>query len=187
MQSQPCTAGTHCRDACGGREEEISGLDNFKYRYYMGGVISDLQSLPSDPKPAAADLPFTMNCYKGCTWTQISGGTCTGSSSGTTSSYTAAANLGMTEVFTGYPSSSTKSCATASSRATAAAAVGSTATTTTTSDDSSSSTGIIMGAVGGVVALGAAVGVYYFFKSAPTSAMAKVDDVASPAKSGQGV
>jgi hypothetical protein len=31
-----------------------------RYRYYLTGATSDLVSLPGDPKPSAADVPFTI-------------------------------------------------------------------------------------------------------------------------------
>ena len=59
---------TYCQDECGGVEGAISGIDEFTYRYYMTGKVSDLDSLPSDPKPDDADLyfPYTIACYRGC-------------------------------------------------------------------------------------------------------------------------
>jgi len=90
-----CT-GDYCLDECSGQEKEISGLDNFKYRYYMTGAVSDLYTLPGTPMPAATDYPFTIKCYKGCTWSELSGGDskCTGGSTGVTGSYSAAATTG---------------------------------------------------------------------------------------------
>ena len=107
----PSCSGSYCADACGGIEEEITSLDGFKYRYYLTGEVSDLVSLPADPKPAATDYPFTINCYKGCTWSELSRGTCTGSTDGTATDYTAEAHAGHTDVFTEYASGSTKQCA----------------------------------------------------------------------------
>ena len=62
-----CT-GDYCLDSCSGQEKELPSVDNFKYRYYITGDTSDLVTLPSDPKPAAGDYPYTLKCYVGCTW-----------------------------------------------------------------------------------------------------------------------
>ena len=98
--SQGCS-GSYCLDECSGLELEISGLDDFKYRYYFNGPLSDLVSLPTDPKPATTDYPFAFKCYKGCTYAQLTAGDtrCTGGSSGVTSSYTAAATAGVTAIY----------------------------------------------------------------------------------------
>merc|ERR1711998_255746 len=88
----------------GGKEEEIPDLDAFKYRYYFTGAVSDLYALPSHPKPASTDYPFSIKCYRGCTWSTLSAGSCTGSA-GTTSSYTATANAGYTSQFAAYGTS----------------------------------------------------------------------------------
>ena len=37
---------TYCTDALMGYEGEISGIDNFKYRYYTTGLISDAVTMP---------------------------------------------------------------------------------------------------------------------------------------------
>ena len=42
---------TYCQDACGGYEGALPDVDAFEYRYYLTGKVSDLDSLPSDPKP----------------------------------------------------------------------------------------------------------------------------------------
>ena len=68
-------------DDCGGKLEAIPSLDKFKYRYYFSGATSNLYALPGNPKPDAATVAankFVLNCYKGCTWTTLSAGTCTG-------------------------------------------------------------------------------------------------------------
>ncbi|KAJ1426718.1 YHYH protein-domain-containing protein [Ochromonadaceae sp. CCMP2298] len=106
--SKGCT-GTTCLDSCSGQQSEIPSLDGFKYRYYFTGEISDLVSLPTDPKPAAADYPFTLKCYVGCTWATLSAGTCTGSA-GVSTSYSAAATTGYTTPFTSF--SETRLCGT---------------------------------------------------------------------------
>ncbi|KAK3284955.1 hypothetical protein CYMTET_7421 [Cymbomonas tetramitiformis] len=89
---------THCLDSCSGYEGELSSVDGFKYRYYLSGEVSDLYSLPGDPKPASADYPFTLECYKGCTWAELSANNakCADGTPGTTSSYSATASTGIT-------------------------------------------------------------------------------------------
>jgi len=65
---------TYCQDECGGRARcwsqldarrgirpagyagELSGVDHFKYRYYLTGKVSDLDSLPADPRPDSEAL-----------------------------------------------------------------------------------------------------------------------------------
>lgn len=91
---------TYCLDSCSGMEMELSGVDEFKYRYYFTGATSDLSTLPTDPKPAATDYPFAFACYKGCTHEAFTAGTCTNASAGTTSSYVAAPNAGYTTQYT---------------------------------------------------------------------------------------
>lgn len=91
----------YCLDGCSGLEIELPSIDSFKYRYYMTGSISDLKTLPSNPKPASSDYPFTIKCYKGCTWSELSGddSKCTGGSSGVTSSYSPTATRGYTDQY----------------------------------------------------------------------------------------
>ena len=99
--SSGCT-GTYCLDDCGGMEMEMSGLDDFKYRYYFTGPLSDLVvSLPVDPRPATADYSFSMKCYKGCTYADLSAeaAKCTGGTSGVTNAYTPTALPGYVEIF----------------------------------------------------------------------------------------
>ena len=91
-------SGSYCLDECSGKEEELPSVDKFKYRYYMTGAISDLSSLPSDPKPSADDYPFSLNCHKGCQWDELSSGTCSGDTA-VTDSYSATALLGYTTMF----------------------------------------------------------------------------------------
>ena len=38
---------TLCLDACNGLEKEIPAVDNFKYRYYVSGKLSDGVSMPT--------------------------------------------------------------------------------------------------------------------------------------------
>jgi hypothetical protein len=98
--SNGCT-GDNCLDECSGQESEIPALDNFKYRYYFTGSISDLYTLPTDPKPSTEDYPFSFGCYRGCTWATLSSGSCTGAS-GVTTSYVATATDGYTTPFTDF-------------------------------------------------------------------------------------
>jgi hypothetical protein len=96
-----CT-GDYCLDECGGVEAELTDVDSFSYRYYVVGAASDLSTLPGDPKPSAAAsavfstsrVSFTLNCYRGYVYTDLTGGS-TGTS-GVTSSYTATAMAGVT-------------------------------------------------------------------------------------------
>jgi len=90
---------TYCQDECGGYEGELSGVDTYTYRYYFTGKTSDLNALPSDPKPDSAELyfPFTINCYRGCTYDEMAAGTCAGAA-GTTDAHVAEAHPGVTEV-----------------------------------------------------------------------------------------
>lgn len=96
-----CT-GNYCLDQCGGVEAELSGVDNFKYRYYLVGATSDLATLPVDPKPSTASAPvfsngkvtFSMSCYRGYLYSELTSGS-TGTT-GVTSSYTATATAGVT-------------------------------------------------------------------------------------------
>ena len=103
--SQGCVTdaanGDYCLDECSGLLLEDSTLDNFKYRYYFNGPLSDLVTLPTTPMPATSDYPFAMKCYKGCTYTDLSAGAakCTGGTTGVTSAYTATALTGVTAVF----------------------------------------------------------------------------------------
>ena len=64
---------TYCQDECGGFQGEIAGVDEYTYRYYFTGKTSDLDSLPSDPKPDSAELyfPFSINCYRVCTYEEM--------------------------------------------------------------------------------------------------------------------
>ena len=107
--SQGCV-GPVCLDECGGLLMELPDLDHFIYRYYMTGVISDLTTLPGDPKPAATDYPFALKCQRGCTWSQISGGSCANATSGVTSEYEAKPLDGYSTKFTN--TSTSKKCGT---------------------------------------------------------------------------
>ncbi|EOD09309.1 hypothetical protein EMIHUDRAFT_216710 [Emiliania huxleyi CCMP1516] len=109
--AQGCT-GTYCLDDCSGFEMEIPGLDEFTYRYYFNGPLSDLVSLPTDPKPSASDYPFAMKCYRGCTYADLSAGAakCSGGSSGYTNAYTATALAGVTDIFYSEPSMAAAGC-----------------------------------------------------------------------------
>jgi hypothetical protein len=98
--SQGCT-GDYCLDDCGGLQMELPEVDNFKYRYYMAGPLSDLVSLPTDPKPAESDYPFSLNCYRGCTYDELVNGDskCGEVGTGTTSDYAVTVTAGYAEVF----------------------------------------------------------------------------------------
>jgi len=95
MSNADSCTGSYCLDECSGREEELPLVDDFKYRYYVTGPIGDLSSLPSSPRPTDDDYPFTLKCYKGCQWDELSSGTCTGST-GVSESYSATALSGYT-------------------------------------------------------------------------------------------
>jgi len=88
----------YCQDACGGFEGELSGVDDYKYRYYITGKVGDLNSLPSFPKPDDADLyfPYTLRCHRGCVLSSASDfKECEETATdGFTSSHTATANPG---------------------------------------------------------------------------------------------
>jgi hypothetical protein len=62
----------------------------------MSGATSDLVSLPTDPKPAADDYPYTLKCYVGCTWDDLSSGAskCSGGATGVADGYAASALAG---------------------------------------------------------------------------------------------
>lgn len=100
----PCT-GAYCLDECGGVEQDLTAVDNFKYRYYLVGATSDLSTLPVNPKPSASAAAqfsnsrrsFSINCYRGYTYNELDSGQ-TGTS-GVTSSYTASATSGIIEKF----------------------------------------------------------------------------------------
>ena len=103
--SQGCS-GTYCLDACSGLEMELPSVDNFMYRYYITGDVSDLVSLPGDPKPASTDAPITIACYKGCTYAELTAGNakCTGGSTGVATGYSASAHSGVVAQFDSAPS-----------------------------------------------------------------------------------
>lgn len=88
-----------------GQELDLPDVDNFKYRYYFTGATSDLSTLPSYPKPTQEYFPYTLNCYRGCLWDDLTSGDCTGSD-GFDSDYEASATTGVTEMFTDYPTGS---------------------------------------------------------------------------------
>jgi len=95
MSNGDSCIGPYCLDECSGKEEELPLVDDFKYRYYLTGTIGDLSSLPGSPRPTDDDYPFTLQCYKGCQWEELSSGTCTGST-GVSDSYSATALSGYT-------------------------------------------------------------------------------------------
>ena len=112
----------YCLDDCNGYEGELSGVDEFKYRYYMSGPTADLTC--SDTVTNSADTncegdccnsivpdsdynPYAVGCYKGCPVDDFfsddslfSG--CTEASNGYTSDYTATALTGLYEQYGAY-------------------------------------------------------------------------------------
>jgi len=106
MSNADSCSGSACLDECSGREEELPLVDNFKYRYYATGTIGDLTSLPGSPTPSSDDYPYMINCYKGCLWTDLISGSCTGDT-GVTDSYSATALSGYT---TQYVAANTRLC-----------------------------------------------------------------------------
>lgn len=97
-------------DSCGGKEEEIPGLDDFRYRYYFTGDTSNLYALPGYPMPdSSVDYPFAQACLRGCTMDQMTAGTCEEARSGVASAYVAATHSGYTTQFEGYGTSGTNS------------------------------------------------------------------------------
>ena len=87
---------TYCQDKCGGYEGELPGVDSYKYRYYITGKVSDLNALPSNPKPDDLDLyfPFTLRCHRGVTLSSVSDFKTYAGSDGFTSDHTATALAG---------------------------------------------------------------------------------------------
>ena len=57
---------THCLDSCNGYAALLPGVDEFRYRYYMTGPLSDLTSEPLSPLPDESFFPFTPMCLRGC-------------------------------------------------------------------------------------------------------------------------
>ena len=88
-------------DECSGVEGELPDVDGFKYRYYFTGATSDLFSLPSSPKPAARNYPFSFACYRGCTWADLVAERprCGNGSPGTAAGYARAAVAGITDPY----------------------------------------------------------------------------------------
>jgi hypothetical protein len=99
-----CT-GDYCLDQCGGVQAELPEVDRHLYRYYVVGATSDLSTLPGNPKPSSSAAgafstgrkSFTLNCYRGYLYSELTGGS-TGTS-GVTSSYTATALSGVTTTY----------------------------------------------------------------------------------------
>ena len=84
---------TYCLDDCNGYEGELSGTDDFKYRYYLSGVVGDLSCSATVTNSKDGDCtgdccvneipdttyhPYTIGCYKGCLWNAQNKGECTG-------------------------------------------------------------------------------------------------------------
>ena len=55
-----------CLDECNGLYGWMPELDDFVYRYYMTGPISDLETNPTTPLPDTTYYPYTPLCLKGC-------------------------------------------------------------------------------------------------------------------------
>jgi len=89
-------------DDCGGIEEELSDVDNFKYRYYITGPTSDLYSLPHTT-PSDSQYPYTFACYAGYKYSELASGS-TGDN-GYTDDYTPEATDGYTTAFSSYGTS----------------------------------------------------------------------------------
>lgn len=68
--AQGCV-GSFCLDSCSGLELFLPEVDDFAYRYYFTGSTSDLATLPGDPKPSSTDFPFTIDCIRGCTLSEL--------------------------------------------------------------------------------------------------------------------
>lgn len=92
---------TYCLDSCSGLEGELPGVDNFKYRYYVTGNVSDLTTLPSYPRPSAEAYPYIIKCYRGCTMTKLENGNgkcLRKASAGYTDAHMPEASAGFTDV-----------------------------------------------------------------------------------------
>ena len=100
-------------DECGGKQQELPDLDDFKYRYYFTGDTSNLYALPGYPMPGESDYPFAQACLVGCTWEELSSGApkCqgNGASTGVRAEYLATASAGYTAQFDGYATSGSNS------------------------------------------------------------------------------
>ena len=57
---------TLCLDKCNGRAGTLPGLDDFTYRYYMTGTLSDEATTPTSPLPDESFFPHTPFCLVGC-------------------------------------------------------------------------------------------------------------------------
>ena len=57
---------TLCLDACNGLAGTISELDDFSYRYYITGTLSDEVTTPTSPLPDDSFFPHTPLCLVGC-------------------------------------------------------------------------------------------------------------------------
>eukprot|EP00931_Biecheleriopsis_adriatica_P049660 TRINITY_DN28729_c0_g1_i1.p1 TRINITY_DN28729_c0_g1~~TRINITY_DN28729_c0_g1_i1.p1 ORF type:complete len:8011 (-),score=1403.57 TRINITY_DN28729_c0_g1_i1:177-21446(-) len=99
----PCTLHGHlnpkpCLDPCGGFAGPLPDVDQFLYRYYMPGPLDDLtcsahtgnsscHSVVNGDSPCCARqlptselYPYSLGCFRGCTWSEIDAGLCTGPS-----------------------------------------------------------------------------------------------------------
>ena len=55
----------YCLDECNGFAGALDS-DDFLYRYYFTGPVTDLVSLPADPLPGPEYFPHAPNCFMGC-------------------------------------------------------------------------------------------------------------------------
>merc|ERR1711879_96588 len=97
----PCTHSSanssSCLDTCGGTAQYE--IDGFLYHYHIVGPIGDLVSSPTDPLPDDSMSPYTIGCWKGVPMSSVknTGKSC--ASDGYSSSYTAAAVDGVTDIY----------------------------------------------------------------------------------------
>jgi len=91
---RPYGFGAPCLDRCGGLQGALPGIDQYKYRYYLAGNLTNLSCsahvghlrcaafdrMPccASELPSPSVYPFTMQCFQGCTYEEVANGTCTG-------------------------------------------------------------------------------------------------------------
>ena len=71
MCTQAGAHSTYCTDECGGQYGDHG--DNFLYRYYIQGDLSDGVSNKLNPLPGAEYFPHTPLCFVGCIPTGVTG------------------------------------------------------------------------------------------------------------------